>query len=149
MVRTLNAQASLIEDLLCEGYDFVVPRRLQSDPLEKRFSRYRQMSDGRFLVSLREVLTSERILAINSLLKEKVNFWEEDLSLNKDPVFDEFTLELQSISAEIQEASLCAESVEVSSTIAGYIAKKLESRSNCKKCKDLLLLGDKNMVINT
>ena len=113
MVRTLNAQASLIEDLLCEGYDFVVPRRLQSDPLEKRFSRYRQMSGGRFLVSLREILTSERILAVNSLLKEKVNFWEEDLSLNKDPVFDEFTLELQSISAEIQEASLCAESVEV------------------------------------
>ena len=36
MVRTLNAQASLFEDLLCEGYDFVVPRRLQSDPLEKR-----------------------------------------------------------------------------------------------------------------
>ena len=106
MVRTLNAQASLIEDLLCEGYDFVVPRRLQSYPLQKRFSRYRQMSGGRFLVSLREVLTSERILAVNSLLKEKVNFWEEDLSLNKDPVFDEFTLELQPISAEIQEASL-------------------------------------------
>ena len=143
MVRTLNAQASLIEDLLCEGYDFVVPRRLQSDPLEKRFSRYRQMGGGRFLVSLREVLTSERILAVNSLLKEKVNFWEEDLSLNKDPVFDEFTLELQSISAEIQEASLCAESVEVALTIAGYIATKLESISNCKKCKDLLLLVDK------
>ena len=53
------------------------------------------------------------------------------------------TLELQSISTEIQEASLCTESVEVASTIAGYIAKKLESRSNSKKCKDVLLLGDK------
>ena len=74
MVRTLNAQASLIEDLLCEGYDFVVPRRLQSDPLEKRFSRYRQMSGGRFLVSLREVLTSERILARHLTFKGKSKF---------------------------------------------------------------------------
>ena len=36
---------------------------------------------------------------------------------------DEFILEVISISAEIQEASLCEESVEVASTIAGYIAK--------------------------
>ena len=61
MVRTLNAQASLIEDLLCEGYDFVVPRRLQSDPLEKRFSRYRQMSGGCFLISLRSFNIRENI----------------------------------------------------------------------------------------
>ena len=30
----LRAQASLVEDLLLEGYDYVVPRRFQSDPLE-------------------------------------------------------------------------------------------------------------------
>ena len=31
---TLNASASLTEDLLNEGYEFVIPSRLQSDPLE-------------------------------------------------------------------------------------------------------------------
>ena len=53
--------------------------RLQSDPIERRFSQYRQMSGGRFLVSLREVLNSERILSCPSLIKENINFWEEDL----------------------------------------------------------------------
>ena len=49
LIRTLRAQASLIDDLLeNDGYDFVVPRRFQSDPLERRFSRYRQMSGGDF-----------------------------------------------------------------------------------------------------
>ena len=37
------------------------------------------MSGGRFLVSLREVLNTERILTCQSLLKENINFWKEDL----------------------------------------------------------------------
>ena len=80
LIRTLRAQASLAEDLLSEGYLFVVPRRMQSDPLERRYSRYRQMSGGRFLVGLREVRSSERICAIDSLLKAGINFWEEDVA---------------------------------------------------------------------
>ena len=62
-IVTLRAQAHLIAELLEEGYSFVLTRRLQSDPIERRFSQYRQMSGGRFLVSLREVLNSESILA--------------------------------------------------------------------------------------
>ena len=49
LVRTLRAHANLIEELLFEeGYDFVLSVRLQSDPLERRFSQYRQMSGGHF-----------------------------------------------------------------------------------------------------
>ena len=51
----------LIHELLQEEYAFVLVERLQSDPLERRFSRYRQMSGGRFLVSLREIYNSERV----------------------------------------------------------------------------------------
>ena len=39
------------------------------------------MSGGRFLVGLREVSSSEKILKIRSLLKENINFWEEDLQI--------------------------------------------------------------------
>ena len=103
MIRTLQAQASLVEDLLSEGYEFVVPHRMQSDPLEKRFSRYRQMSGGRYLVSLMEVLSSERILATSSLLKEGISFWEEELSTTStsdNEISDDFVTEVESISAE-------------------------------------------------
>ena len=37
------------------------------------------MSGGKFLVSLREVLNSERILSCRTLIKENINFWEEDI----------------------------------------------------------------------
>ena len=69
LVTTLRCTASLIEDLLNEGYEYVLTARFQTDPLESNVSRYRQMSGGRFLVSLREVNTSEEIAAIASLLK--------------------------------------------------------------------------------
>ena len=142
LIRTLKAQASLIEDLLSEGYDYVVPRRFQSDPLEKRFSRYRQMSGGRFLVSLREVLSSERIISVSSLLKENINFWEENISADNVDIPSEFIVEIDSISAEIQETSLCESSVEVASTIGGYIAKKLIKRTKCDDCKKCLVYND-------
>ena len=39
------------------------------------------MSGGRFcLVNLQEVLISERILLYCFLIKEDINFWEEDLT---------------------------------------------------------------------
>ena len=55
---------------LTEAYQYVITARLQSYPVERRFSQYRQMSGGRFLNNLREVLNSKRILRCHSLIKE-------------------------------------------------------------------------------
>ena len=49
------------------------------DPLENIFSQYQPMSGGRFLVSLWEVLSTERKLTCRSLLKQNINFWKENL----------------------------------------------------------------------
>ena len=39
-VRTLKFHALLIEDLLAEGYDFIMTFRFQSDPFERQFHQY-------------------------------------------------------------------------------------------------------------
>ena len=79
LIWTLRSQALLFTELLdIDKYEYVIPRRLQSDPIENRFSQYRQMSGGRFLVSLREVNSSERILVSRSLLKAGINIWEDE-----------------------------------------------------------------------
>ena len=75
LVSTLRAQAILIDELLVDGYQFVRAAQLQSDPIERRFSQYRQMNGGRFLVSLREVINSERILKCQSLNKVDIDMW--------------------------------------------------------------------------
>ena len=69
--QNLLCLVSLIEDFLGdEEYDFVLTPRFRSDPLERRFQ---QMSGGRFLVVLRDVTSSDRIIEIKSLLKEDLD----------------------------------------------------------------------------
>ena len=59
--RTLLCHTSLIEDLLEEDFEFVLTSRFQSDSIEWRFAKYRQMSGGSFLVGLKNVTSSEKI----------------------------------------------------------------------------------------
>ena len=66
---TFRAHTVLIDDLLRLSV-YVITARLQSYPVERRFSQYRQMSGRRFLDNLREVLNSKRILWCRSLIKE-------------------------------------------------------------------------------
>ena len=68
-----------MQELLEEGYEYIFTRRLPSDLLKNRFSQYQQMSGDRFLVSLHDLLNTERILTSQSLFKENINFWEEGL----------------------------------------------------------------------
>ena len=62
----------LIDELLNDGYDFDGYGLFF-------FSKYRQMSGGRFLVSLRRLLNTEQILSCRSLIKKDINFWKEHL----------------------------------------------------------------------
>ena len=67
----------MINDLLEEGYSYVLVGRMQSDPIERRFLQYRQMNGGHFSVSLNEVTNFEKILLCCSLVKEDIDFWNE------------------------------------------------------------------------
>ena len=65
---------AVIEELLNRGYDYVILRKLQSDPLEKRFSQYRQMSGGRFSVSLREALKFRKNFTMSIITERKCEY---------------------------------------------------------------------------
>ena len=122
--------------------------RLQSDPIERKFSQYRQISGGRFLVSLREVTNLERIIRFRSLVKADINFWKEDLGSDKPSLdFSALLALLSEHEIEIAESTLDSGS-EVSTTIAGYIAKKLVKRSNCDSCKSLLIASSMDLAEN-
>ena len=141
LTTTLRCTASLIDDLIQEGYDYFLISRLLTDPLELRLSKYRQMSGGRFLIGLRELETSERILAVKTLLKESVNIWEEDVrkescNISLMKLFDD---KLQEILPDIEECNLDSESFEVATVISGYVVKKVNKKIKCGVCKTFLL----------
>ena len=117
----------------------MITARLQSDPVERHFSQYRQMSGSRFFVNLREFLNSKRNLRCRSLIKENINFWEEDITSKNQ----EYVAVIEDIfgttTQEIVESVLDENSAEVAT---GYVAKKLTKRSQYESCKILLKAGD-------
>ena len=62
LIKILRAQALLVKELLQEGFEYVLMSKLQSDPVERQFSQYRQQYGGNFLVCLKEVKDSEKNL---------------------------------------------------------------------------------------
>ena len=103
------------------------------------------MSGGRFLVGLREVNTSERILAIKSLLKESISFWEEDVypDSNLDLSLMQLNKDLQDVSVELENTSLEQNSIEVAAVVSGYIAKKMIKKTKCSDCRVLLTFNSR------
>ena len=61
LATILRCTATLIEDLLPEGYAYVLTAQFQTDPSEGQFLKYRQKSGERFLVGLREATNNEQI----------------------------------------------------------------------------------------
>lgn len=144
LVTTLRCTATLIEDLLSDGYEYVMTARFQTDPLERRFSRYRQMSGGRFLVSLREVNTSEKIAAISSLLKESIDFWKFPIQQDHDDaaMTSNFKVELDKVNEDMDACVLDTDGEQVAAVIAGYTARKLFGKNKCDDCKQLCKASD-------
>ena len=136
-MRTLKYHASLTEHLLAEGYDFIMTSRFQSDPLERRFGQYRQISGGRFLVGLREATSSEKIIKL-------------DIDIDTSNIMDsngehdeniETLLHLVDLSRCSDEMVTLSEgSRQVGIYIAGYVAKKMKERFG--DCCNGLLTGD-------
>ena len=149
--RTLRCHAALLEDLFQDGYQFVLTARFQSDPLERRFGQYRQMSGGRFLVGLKEIQCSEKILKIQSLVREGFDI-NESVKEKDDKLADKlacFKKSVEPILLDSDRIRLSDESKEVSDNVAGYIAKKLSDI--CSGCCDHMLTkscssADRNYV---
>ena len=131
-------------------YDYILTSRFQSDPTEHHFSKYRQMSGGHFLVSLREkereVNNSEKILLLNSIIKADLKFWEENIyaeSTKDSASIHQTNLAMQQFK-EISEFQLNEGNKEVAVSIVGHVAKILSSRLDCNQCKEKLIFSNKD-----
>ena len=81
------------------------------------------MSGGRFLVSLREALNSERILSCRSLIKENINLLEENIDGDVEESLDSINDMFDERAGEIMEAVLDDDATEVATTISDYCQK--------------------------
>ena len=73
---TCNSLADLSEYLLHEkGLNYILLGKFQTDQLERRFGRYRQLHGGNYYISVRQLLQSEKKIKVSAaLLHDKLNF---------------------------------------------------------------------------
>ena len=101
------------------------------------------MNGCRFLVNLREVQNSERILQYRSLLKENINFWEEDLTSENQRCVTATEDIFGAVTREIVESVLDENRVKVTTL---DVAKKFNKRLKCASYKILLKAGDNDIT---
>ena len=80
LTTTLSVHAMLIEELLNEAYQYVITATLQSDPDEDVSPSTGEWLAESFLSICEKSKISRGFCNIFSLLKENINFWEEDLT---------------------------------------------------------------------
>lgn len=123
-VFRLWSHAMLNNEFLENDYEFIQTSKFLSDPIERKFSQYRQMSGGRSVVCLREVINSERALSYRALIKADINFRKKGLTADKGKVegekrntFDALSKRLDEKSNEVMKHSLNNAGAEVAPMI--------------------------------
>ena len=124
-----DAIVELYSDFLESGYQFILTWRLQTDPLERRFSLYRRMSGGRFLLSLKELLQSVSIAKMKTLLIQRLNLANFVIaSTETDVQLQQFIQDLDIENFDHLQLS------EGAPQVAGYIIHSLIKDTSCADC---------------
>ena len=90
---------NLVKNLLNTNHNYIFTARIESDPIKRHFGKSRPASGGRFLISMKKVNNSEKILAFNSIVNDDINFWEENIYTDDNT--DDVTMELRTKTDEI------------------------------------------------
>lgn len=129
------------------GFNYILLGKFQSDHIERRFSWYRQSAGGNYLISVKNVLSTERKIRTISLLK-----FSELTPKQLREHAKESTEDRSQTSALTQNAETILETLpiprfvlpdvadmKVLYKVAGYVAKTIFNRNKCNSCHDMLI----------
>ena len=119
---------------------YVLLGKFQTDCLEARFGQYRQLSGGKYDVSLRQVYESEKKIRMLSVLKLKLDSKEITLS-NFKLDWKDFSQETGcdsinfSVELSSEDRDSAREYIPVITYIAGYCCFAVSKKLQCDFCK--------------
>ena len=151
-VQTSEGLASLSEYLILEKQQsYVLLGKIQSDRLEGRFGKLRQMAGGNMFASVRQFLESERTLKIQNLASLDLSLSEIwDMFQNSS---QEKSIVLEALASEIinsldltemgQKPFNLHENDENSLFyVASYFSRSIKKGLKCEECQSLLTSSD-------
>ena len=140
--HTVNTIIYMIHDLLNNNIlDYILLGKFQTDNLESRFGQYRMLSGCNYLISVPEVMQSEKKLRIKSLLKLHAS--QGDINVHTFlSKFSEIKKSKRDI-AFILQFPLCSiptpkkEDLPALLMVTGYVAKSTMAKICCVSCKQM------------
>ena len=147
-IQTCFAMPKLIDFLLTEkALEYVLPGKISSDPIERRFGQYRQLAGDNYFLSVRQFLEAEKTIRWRSLAKySNLNLQDvQELELSEQ---DQDLLHgAESLLSQLPEEDVLLQLDDMSGDedesiiyyyIAGYIARSVIKRLSCSSCKELV-----------
>jgi len=120
--------------LLQSGFAYVLLGHVQSDELEHRFGRYRQMSGSNYFISVKQIVESEKKIKLVSFFKHS-GMSPFDLSLDTDDKDPQCSTQIWPLDFDSVETALEESELEIITFVAGYVAFQLIKRLKCPECE--------------
>jgi hypothetical protein len=146
------ALAGLAEYLITEGnFEYFLPGKAQSDKIEHRFGKSRQMFGGNLYGSVRQFLESDRTLRIKNLAKLNLSMAKikdifsdsvQDQTKREEEISEEIFTSLDSGETIELSPFIPDETVNILFYIAGFFSRSMCRRCKCPACKELLSPSD-------
>lgn len=154
LITTCSAVVELMQFIFDKHqFQYLLTGKLQNDSIERRFGLYRQMHGGNYLISLRQLLNSEKLIKVSHLLlksslsiKELSNYGIEtenvtDADCENFLSADFFQDTLTSIPI-FDPSTISADDMNLVTYITGWACNSLISKVNCESCKKWIVVGD-------
>ncbi|KAK8756868.1 hypothetical protein V5799_000430 [Amblyomma americanum] len=129
-----------LEDL---KFRYVLLGKFQTDTLEDRFGRYRQLAGAQYHISVRQLLESEKKIRLQKLLMlpQPENNSASDT--------EEIPQHNFSVLVSDEEISSPKHDMEVVAYIAGYCAHSALKKVSCTFCRSVLILENRDIEVES
>lgn len=128
-----------IEEL---GFEYVLLGKFQTDCLEDRFGKYRQLSGGNYHVSIRQIYESEKKLRLQKVL----DLPDIDLTTLTVPEMSSEALQSQfAITVTDADYEMKSSRLPAAVYVAGYCAHAALKKLMCRSCRDNLVMQDREL----
>lgn len=121
-------------------FKYVLLGKFQTDTLEDRFGRYRQLAGAQYHVSVRQLLESEKKIRLQKLLMLP----QPDISSESDTEVSQHNFSVHISNDEISNPK---HDMEVVAYIAGYCAHSALKKLSCAFCSSVLVLESRNIDV--
>ncbi|KAG0421808.1 hypothetical protein HPB47_002319 [Ixodes persulcatus] len=126
------------------GFDHVMLGKFQTNSLEDRFGKYRQLASAQYHVSIRQILESERKLRLQKVLQlPDMEVAASSVEMDAS-VLEKFRIEVKDMNFANKVPNLPAITY-----MAGYCAHAALKKLSCTACRANLVLGHDIQVENS